>query len=66
MKEKEYIKYLSKNFKGNNEVITILENYFNLNINFEEVVEEVSSLDNKSVMTYKTWIKSKKIDDLLS
>lgn len=66
MKEKEYIKYLSKNFKGNNEVITILENYFNLNINFEEVIEEVSSLDNKSVMTYKTWIKSKKIDDLLS
>jgi hypothetical protein len=58
--EREYIQYLIEN-----QVLidtTLLDNYFLNKIDFETLIESVNPLD---VQSYKNFVKSKKIDDLL-
>jgi hypothetical protein len=58
--EKEYIQYLIEN-----QVLidaSLLDNYFLNKIDFETLIESVDPLD---VQSYKNFVKSKKIDELL-
>jgi hypothetical protein len=58
--EKEYIEYLIEN-----QVLidtSLLDNYFLNKIDFETLIESVDPLD---VQSYKNFVKSKKIDELL-
>ena len=58
--EKEYIKYLIEN-----QVLidtSLLDNYFLNKIDFETLIESVNTLD---VQSYKNFVKSKTIDELL-
>ena len=58
--EKEYIQYLIEN-----QVLIdtcLLDNYFLNKIDFETLIESVNPLD---VQSYKNFVKSKKIDELL-
>lgn len=58
--EKEYIQYLIEN-----QVLIdtgLLDNYFLNKIDFETLIESVDPLD---VQSYKNFVKSKKIDELL-
>lgn len=58
--EKEYIQYLI-----DNQVLidtSLLDNYFLDKIDFETLIESINPLDVKS---YKSFVKSKTIDDLL-
>jgi hypothetical protein len=60
--EKEYINYLIENVKSID--TGLLDLYFLNEIDFDRLVEsiDVTELD---VMSFNTFIKSKKIDDLL-
>jgi hypothetical protein len=62
--EKEYIKYLSDNFKNDEVISPILDSYFLDEIDFNMVINKSEHIFN--VLTYNKWVKSKKIDDLLS
>jgi len=62
--EKEYIKYLSDNFKNDEVISPILDSYFLDEIDFNMVINKSEHIFN--VLTYNKWLKSKKIDDLLS
>lgn len=62
--EKEYIKYLSDNFKNDEVISPILDSYFLDEIDFNMVINKSAHIHN--VLTYNKWVKSKKIDDLLS
>lgn len=58
--EKEYIQYLIEN-----QVLidtSLLDNYFLNKIDFGTLIESVDPLD---VQSYKNFVKSKKIDELL-
>ena len=58
--EKEYIQYLIEN-----QVLidtSLLDNYFLNKIDFESLIESVDPLD---VQSYKNFVKSKTIDELL-
>lgn len=58
--EKEYIQYLI-----DNKVLidtSLLDNYFLDKIDFETLIESINPLDVKS---YKSFVKSKTIDELL-
>lgn len=58
--EKEYIQYLIEN-----QVLidtSLLDNYFLNKIDFETLIESVDPLD---VQSYKNFVKSKNIDELL-
>ena len=58
--EKEYIQYLIEN-----QVLIdtcLLDNYFLNKIDFETLIESVNPLD---VQSYKNFVKSKTIDELL-
>lgn len=58
--EKEYIQYLIEN-----QVLidtSLLDNYFLNKIDFETLIENVDPLE---VQSYKNFVKSKKIDELL-
>jgi hypothetical protein len=58
--EREYIQYLIEN-----QVLidtTLLDNYFLNKIDFETLIESVNPLD---VQSYKNFVKSKTIDELL-
>jgi rRNA-processing protein FCF1 len=58
--EKEYIQYLIEN-----QVLidtSLLDNYFLNKIDFETLIESVNPLD---VQSYKNFVKSKTIDELL-
>lgn len=58
--EKEYIQYLIEN-----QVLidtSLLDNYFLNKIDFETLIESVDPLE---VQSYKNFVKSKKIDELL-
>ncbi len=58
--EKEYIQYLI-----DNQVLidtSLLDNYFLDKIDFETLIESINPLDVKS---YKSFVKSKTIDELL-
>ncbi len=58
--EREYIQYLIEN-----QVLidtTLLDNYFLNKIDFETLIESVNPLD---VQSYKNFVKSKNIDELL-
>lgn len=58
--EKEYIQYLI-----DNQVLidtSLLDNYFLDKIDFETLIESINPLDVKS---YKSFVKSKNIDELL-
>lgn len=58
--EKEYIQYLIEN-----QVLidtSLLDNYFLNKIDFETLIESVDPLD---VQSYKNFVKSKTIDELL-
>jgi hypothetical protein len=58
--EKEYIQYLIEN-----QVLidtSLLDNYFLNKIDFETLIESVDPLE---VQSYKNFLKSKKIDELL-
>jgi hypothetical protein len=58
--EKEYIEYLIEN-----QVLidtSLLDNYFLNKIDFETLIESVDPLE---VQSYKNFVKSKKIDELL-
>jgi hypothetical protein len=58
--EKEYIQYLIEN-----KVLidtSLLDNYFLNKIDFETLIESVDPLE---VQSYKNFVKSKKIDELL-
>lgn len=58
--EKEYIQYLIEN-----QVLidtSLLDNYFLNKIDFETLIESVDPLD---VQSYKNFLKSKTIDELL-
>ena len=58
--EREYIQYLIEN-----QVLidtTLLDNYFLNKIDFDTLIESVNPLD---VQSYKNFVKSKKIDELL-
>ena len=58
--EKEYIQYLIEN-----QVLidtSLLDNYFLNKIDFETLIESVYPLD---VQSYKNFVKSKTIDELL-
>ena len=58
--EKEYIQYLIEN-----QVLidtSLLDNYFLNKIDFETLIESVGPLE---VQSYKNFVKSKKIDELL-
>ena len=60
--EKEYINYLIKNV---GEIDTkILDAYFLNEIEFNEVVESID-VTRCDIMSFNTFVKSKKIDDLL-
>ena len=62
--EKEYIKYLTDNFKNDSVIAPILDSYFLNEIDFNMVINKSEHISQ--VLTYKKWLKSKKIDDLLS
>lgn len=58
--EKEYIQYLI-----DNQILidtSLLDNYFLDKIDFETLIESINHLDVKS---YKSFVKSKTIDELL-
>jgi len=58
--EREYIQYLIEN-----QVLidtTLLDNYFLNKIDFDTLIESVNPLD---VQSYKNFVKSKTIDELL-
>lgn len=60
--EKEYINYLIENV---NEIDNkVLDDYFLNEIEFNEVIESID-VTKYNVMSYNTFVKSKKIDDLL-
>jgi hypothetical protein len=61
--EKEYIKYLIDNV---NEIDTsLLDLYFLNEIDFTRLIESIDVTEH-SVMSFNTFVKSKKIDNLLS
>lgn len=61
--EKEYIDYLIENV---NEIDNkVLDAYFLNEIEFNEVTESID-VTKYNVMSYNTFVKSKKLDDLLS
>lgn len=60
--EKEYIDYLIENVK---EIDTsVLDDYFLNKLDFTSLVESID-VTRYDVMSYNTFTKSKKIDDLL-
>jgi hypothetical protein len=59
--EKEYINYLIENVKEIDN--KILDDYFLNKIEFDEVIESIDAT-KFDVMSFNTFIKSKKIDDL--
>jgi len=61
--EKEYIDYLIENIK---EIDTkILDNYFLNKLNFNSLIESIN-IKRYNIMSYTTWIKSRKIDGLFN
>jgi hypothetical protein len=60
--EKEYINYLIEN-KNVELVSSLLDSYFLDQIDFEELTDFICSVND--VLTYRSFVKSKKIDDLL-
>jgi hypothetical protein len=61
--EKEYIDYLIENIK---EIDTkILDNYFLNKLNFNSLIESIN-IKRYNIMSYTTWIKSRKIDELFN
>jgi len=61
--EKEYIDYLIENVKQIDN--KVLDAYFLNEIEFNEVIESID-VTKYNVMSYNTFVKSKKLDDLLS
>ena len=61
--EKEYIDYLIKNVKSID--TKVLDSYFLNEIDFDSVIESID-VTKYDVLSYKNFVKSKKIDDLLS
>ncbi len=58
--EREYIKYLIENKKSID--TSLLDSYFTDEISFDELIEGV---ELGEVLSFRTFIKSKKIDDIL-
>jgi hypothetical protein len=58
--EREYIKYLIENKKSID--TSLLDSYFTDEIGFDELIEGV---ELGEVLSFRTFIKSKKIDDIL-
>lgn len=61
--EKEYISYLIENVKDMN--CNLLDSYFRNQIEFGELLEKLD-VTEYNVLSYKKYLKSKKIDDLLN
>ena len=59
--EKEYINYLIDNKKSID--TKLLDKYFLNEIDFQTLIE---SIDLTDILSYQSFIKSKKIDDLLN
>lgn len=59
--EKEYINYLINNKKSID--TELLDKYFLNEIDFQTLIE---SIDLTDILSYNSFIKSKKIDDLLN
>jgi hypothetical protein len=59
--EKEYINYLINNKKSID--TELLDKYFLNEIDFQTLIE---SIDLTDILSYQSFIKSKKIDDLLN
>jgi ASC-1-like (ASCH) protein len=59
--EKEYINYLIENKKSID--IKLLDNYFLDNIDFDTLI---LSIDLTDIQSFKSFVKSKKIDELFS
>lgn len=59
--EKEYINYLINNKKSID--TELLDKYFLNEIDFQTLIE---SIDLTDILSYHSFIKSKKIDDLLN
>ena len=60
--EKEYIEYLIENVK--NLDTEFLDRYFLDHIDFEELIESIDTT-KYDVISYKNFVKSKNIDDIL-
>lgn len=60
--EKEYIEYLIENVK--NLDTEFLDRYFLDQIDFEELIESIDTT-KYDVISYKNFVKSKNIDDIL-
>jgi hypothetical protein len=58
--EKEYIKYLIENKKSID--TELLDKYFLDSIDFNTLI---SSVDLKNIQSFQSFVKSKKIDDIL-
>lgn len=58
--EREYIKYLIENKKSID--TSLLDSYFTDEIGFDELIEGV---ELGEVLSFRTFVKSKKIDDIL-
>ncbi len=58
--EREYIKYLIENKKSID--TSLLDSYFTDEIGFDDLIEGV---ELGEVLSFRTFVKSKKIDDIL-
>ena len=61
--EDQYIDYLIENIKSIDTML--LDSYFLNKIDFDKLVESID-VTKYNIMSYTTFIKSKKIDNLLS
>ena len=61
--EREYIDYLIENVKSID--TKVLDSYFLDEIDFDSLIESID-VTEYDVLSYKNFVKSKKIDDLLS
>jgi len=61
--EKNYIDYLKTS--SDTEVITLVKSFESQEIDFQKIVEMISPVKH-DVMSYQTFLKSQKLDDLLN
>lgn len=62
--EKEYISYLIS--KDKSKINLMIEDYLLNKIEFDVIVESINPTIYEDVMSYFTFVKSKRLDDLLN